>query len=412
MGIRHKYKGIERISKTSVRIKFTYLGKPWREIEEIKTGDDEVVHLSIQRWENVRALIVADIKARRFDYATYFPDSKHLGEVNILLGKQKQIHTTEEYLLKWLKVSSKTNEETTSGENYKIIKNRIPDILQIDITQLTFEDVEKMAERWGNTTHTIDNKISPIRCALRLAVHDGLIPTNWLDDRHIEGVEVFDPDHDDDINPFNRQERRALLKACKHQQDRNLFRVLMWTGLRPSEICCLRWTDIDFKKGTIRINKSFPRKATKLKPPKTKAGKRPVKILPDCKFALESQKQFTYVAGVEEEEQNGIIFHNPNTNEPWKADGKIREHWIQICKIAGVEYRRPYQLRHTYASMMIMAGEPIRWLSTQMGHSSVMHTLDIYSRWIDEDDIGSGSKASANYSDFADEEIKEPEPVY
>tara|TARA_B100001964_G_C13650996_1_gene344705 strand:- start:97 stop:360 length:264 start_codon:yes stop_codon:yes gene_type:complete len=82
--------------------------------------------------------------------------------------------------------------------------------------------------------------------------------------------------------------------------------------------------------------------------------------------------------------------------KPWKADNKIREHWIQICKIAGVTYRRPYQLRHTYATMMIIAGEPIRWISAQMGHSSVMHTLDIYSRWIDDDDPTSGDKASKN----------------
>jgi integrase len=400
-----KYKGVEQISNSSVRINFTYLGRGWREIEPIKTGDDDVVHRSCKKWEDIRALIVADIKAGRFDYAAYFPKSKKLEQVQALLGNKQNIFTTKDYLYKWLKASSKSNEETTSLENFQIIKNRMPNILSIPIDKLTFEDVETMAEGWGNRTHTIDNKISPIRCALRLAVHDGLIPSNWLAHRKIEGVEVFDPDHDDDINPFNKQERTDLLKACKHQQDRNLFRFLIWTGLRPSEVCCLKWSDIDWTKGTIRVNKSFPRKATRLKPPKTKSGKRLVKILPDCKFALNSQKQFTYIDG------NEIIFHNPNTNEPWNADNKIRDHWVQICKIAGVTYRRPYQLRHTYATMMIMAGEPIRWISTQMGHSSVMHTLDIYSRWIDDDDPTSGDKASKIYSDIDDEEIEEPKPV-
>ena len=406
-----KYKGLEQVGDTTVRLSFTYLGRRWREPEKIPRGNEGVVHEALLGWEKQCAFVVSAIKAGSFDYSSFFPDSKNLEQVKALLGSQETIYTTKDYLVKWLKTSAKTNEETTSLENYQIIQNRIPDILNIPITDLTFEHVETMAESWGNITHTIDNKISPIRCALRLALHDGLIPVNWLEGRHIEGVEVFDPDNDDDINPFTKQQRSDLLKACKHQQDRNLFRVLMWTGLRPSEICCLRWTDIDWTKGTIRINKSMPRKASRLKPPKTKAGKRFVRILPDCKFALLSQRQFTYVKGVEEEEQNGVIFHNPNTNKPWNADGKIRDHWIQICKIAGVEYRKPYQLRHTYASMMIMSGEPIRWLSAQMGHSSVMHTLDIYSRWIDEDDIGSGNKASKIYSDISAEEMEIPNPV-
>ena len=56
-----------------------------------------------------------------------------------------------------------------------------------------------------------------------------------------------------------------------------------------------------------------------------------------------------------------------------------------------------------HTTMMIMAGEPIRWISAQMGHSSVMHTLDIYSRWIYDDDPTSGDKASKIYSDIKDE---------
>jgi integrase len=405
---KRKYKGVERISGTTVRISFTYLGKPWREIETIKTGNESIEHEACKRAEALYLLIKQKIKLNQFNYREFFPKSKkHIQEVDALLGK-KGVPTVRDYCHKWLKARAKKNEDNTTQELVLIIQNRLiyigdnpthKDVLTTPIDEATFEQVEEMAESWGNSSKTITNKLTPIVGALTLARIDGVIPFNWLEKREIEGVEVFDPDEDEDVRPFNREERRELLKACKHQQDRNLFRFMFWTGLRSSEVVCLTWKDIDFYKGTIRINKSFPDKAKKVKKPKTKASKRLVKILPDCLHALESQKQFTF----DEDDKSVTIFRNPNTNKSWSVN-RIREHWIVICKLAKVEYRKAYQTRHTYATMMIMAGEQIRWVSSQMGHSSVMHTLDIYASWIDDDAPDSGGDAVKLFSDTEDEE--------
>jgi len=64
------------------------------------------------------------------------------------------------------------------------------------------------------------------------------------------------------------------------------------------------------------------------------------------------------------------IFLNPRTGEPWTGDQATRKTmWTPILKRAGVRYRRPYQTRHTCASMMLTAGESPVWLAQQMGHS-------------------------------------------
>ena len=46
----------------------------------------------------------------------------------------------------------------------------------------------------------------------------------------------------------------------------------------------------------------------------------------------------------------------PRTNSPWESDAQIRKTlWEPLCKRAGVRYRNPYQVRHTYASTLLTA---------------------------------------------------------
>lgn len=67
--------------------------------------------------------------------------------------------------------------------------------------------------------------------------------------------------------------------------------------------------------------------------------------------------------------------------------------WKPALKEADVKYRNPYQTRHTYASMMLSAEEPLLWVSHQMGHADVLVTAKKYARWIPESDPLAGSRA-------------------
>ena len=74
--------------------------------------------------------------------------------------------------------------------------------------------------------------------------------------------------------------------------------------------------------------------------------------------------------------------------------------WIPALKRAGVRYRNPYQTRHTFASMMLMAGEHVMWVAKQMGHTDWSLTAKRYSRWISSDMPDAGKKAEAAWSAF------------
>ena len=122
---------------------------------------------------------------------------------------------------------------------------------------------------------------------------------------------------------------------------------------------------------------------------KMNAGRREVKLLERAMHALQEQKAFTWAKGEE-------VFQNPRLERRWEGDQPIRKTlWTGILQNAGVRYRNPYQTRHTYASMMLSAGEHPMWVAKQMGHTDWTMIARVYGRWMPDADLGAGCKAEA-----------------
>ncbi|EKD73099.1 MAG: hypothetical protein ACD_45C00462G0002 [uncultured bacterium] len=66
-------------------------------------------------------------------------------------------------------------------------------------------------------------------------------------------------------------------------------------------------------------------------------------------------------------------------------------------KKAGVRYRNPYQTRHTYASMLLSAGENPLWVAKQMGHQNTEMIIKHYGRWIPDKSTVTGYKLVNNW---------------
>ena len=71
--------------------------------------------------------------------------------------------------------------------------------------------------------------------------------------------------------------------------------------------------------------------------------------------------------------------------------------WKRILLRAGVRYRYPYQMRHTYASMMLQAGESVMWVAQQMGHTDWTVTTRTCSRWVSIDAPEAGNLAARKW---------------
>ena len=116
-----------------------------------------------------------------------------------------------------------------------------------------------------------------------------------------------------------------------------------------------------------------------IKSPKTAAGLRVVDLNADAVAALIAQKPISIKRGQR-------VFLNPRTLAPWSTDAQIRKTaWLPIMERAGIKYRNPYQIRHTYASTMLTAGANPWYIASQLGHEDVEMVFRTYGKFIRED---------------------------
>jgi integrase len=379
---RDQFEGVRAASKSTIEIDFYYRGERCR--ERIKL---QPTPANLRRAARHRSAILDAIERHTFDYAVTFPDSRKADKYASLPG---QTMTLKKYLDQWLK-NAKSHVSSSTWDGYrKIVNNQlIPAFGDLKLTDLKRRHIKD----WGASL-TVSNKrmaniLSPLRIALNEAVEDELIEINPLYGWQYKKKEA--PKTMDEIDPFSPDEIQAILSKLTGQAA-NLIQFAFWTGLRPSEYIALNWDDIDFKRGVVIINKAITQAARTPEATKTASGTREVKLLPPALASITSQKAFTWLNGEE-------IFQNPRTEERWTGDQPIRKTlWAHALKRAGVRYRRPYQTRHTYASMMLSAGESPLWVAKQMGHGDWTMIARVYGKWIPEADLEAGNKAVEVFS--------------
>ena len=101
-------------------------------------------------------------------------------------------------------------------------------------------------------------------------------------------------------------------------------------GLRTSELCALEWGDVDWKRGTVRVQRAEIQASDEAETTKTRSGVRDVKLLGPALAALQAQKAYTFMKG-------GVVFENPRTAEAWAGDQPIRQSMsVPAMRKAGV----------------------------------------------------------------------------
>lgn len=337
---------------------------------------------NLKRAEQHKAAVELAIYRGTFDYAATFPKSKRA----VKHGHQTGLIPLSDYLEKWL-ARKEAHLKASTLDGYRKIINGVlvPRLGHAPLVTLTRKMVRDELTKMDASNKRLANVQSCLRSALNDAVDDELIESNplagWT--YSVKGK----PKVEDEIDPFTKEEQAAILAAATGQY-RNLLQFALWTGLRTSELVALEWGDIDWLRGEARISRGLTKAAKEAELPKTAAGLRDVKLLPMALAALEEQKAHTYIVG-------GPVFHDPRYGKPFDGDQAIRKSfWIPTIRKAKVRYRNPYQTRHTYASMMLSAGEHPMWVAKQMGHSSWVMIARVYGRYIPNDGDTSGSKAA------------------
>lgn len=374
--------GVKPATESSIEISFQYQGVRCRERIALKPTP-----ANLKRVEQHRAAIEYSIREGTFDYAATFPNSTRAGK---LIRTIPELMTIRVWLETWLaRVKLELKASTFDGYRKIVNGQLIPALGDKTVQELKRKDIRDWFATLFVSNKRFANILSCLRTALDAAVIDDLIEDNPLTGYSYSRKEA--PKEVEEIDPFRTEEQTAILAALSGQ-GRNMIEFAFWTGLRTSELVALEWGDIDWLAGEFRVRRAETQASKEPESTKTKSGRRTVKLMDPALDALTRQKAHTFLA-------DGRVFHNPRTGEPWFGDGPIRKTlWIPALKKAGVRYRYPYQTRHTFASMMLSAGEAPMWVAQQMGHSDWTMIARVYGKWMPSADLHAGDKAVALFA--------------
>lgn len=374
-----KYKS----GRESIMIRFTYQGVECREYFKLKPNTNNITWAMRQR-----AIILDKIERGTFKYNDFFPYSKRA----VIFGHVNDNVLIENLLDDYLIRAEKQLEYSTYRDYVKSIKLHLkPAFGKIPVNKLNSLVLREWVDKHSNlTSKRIRNVLIPLRHILDQAKNDGFIKDSPLDNIVVHKLlprkNLIKPE----IRPFDENEMKLILSNTKGQFH-NLLLFAFFTGLRTSELLAIQWNNVNFKKGVINIKNAIV--LGKTKGPKTKSGKREIILLPPAIEALENQIRFTKSLGK-------YIFLNPTNSLPWTDSKQIYRRWNALFKKIGhlVEYRKPYNTRHTYASMLLSRGENEWFIANQLGHANTEMIHRHYGKWIQDKSERTGYKFKADWN--------------
>lgn len=407
--------GVTIRSNKAVQVEFMWQGRRWT--ESIKgTPTQRAVLAAIAK----RTVVLDAIKHNNFQLEHHFPNSRKVkaSREKKQANDVREQRTMRELLQTFLDRYAKEHpsRHNTLHTHKEVVSSRLlpalGDLQPADLSKDWLIDFRDSLRKGNLSDSRISNVMTPLRATLDIAVEESLIarnlalelaPTKPKRAKAVVLDSAGEPSFDEPLpstlipqyesaakhaDPLDAKERAAVLSQL-HGQVRNIFLFAMWAGLRTGELIALRWCDVDLKKERICVRLSFSKKSFT----NTKGRRaRWVKLLPPALAVLKAQKQLTGEAG-------RWVFQNPRINDRWQNSERLRVLWGAALKAADVRYRYPYQTRHTYASMMVSAGEPTEWVAEQMGHVDGRLVAAVYGRWLRRADLEPGEQAASAYAD-------------
>jgi integrase len=298
--------------------------------------------------------------------------------------------------------------------------------------EITFKDF--IAGRWSDYTVVAKHQVSTTECNNSL-IKNHLMP--FFDDRKMVEITpsdishflnskqglvsgntmqnlygllhlMFDIAHQYDLiehNPirpklhkpeFERVEKPTLLAAEVRgilaklpKQEQSFALLIAVTGMRMGEALALRWMDFDVTRLELSINHTLYR--LKLKQPKTKSSKRPLRLAPSIAELLVSHREQSAFQA-----EDDFIF--------CRADGRplnptaLRTHLYDAMDSVGIKRVKGqygfHIFRHTAGSLLYAKSRDLKLVQNTLGHSDISTTSDIYVH-LDDKVMGEGTEILA-----------------
>ncbi|MDD5759092.1 MAG: DUF3596 domain-containing protein [Desulfobulbaceae bacterium] len=359
-----------RIKSNNLFFDFTYRGKRCREQTKLEdTG------ASRKKLEKILERIEAEITLGTFDYAKYFPNSPNVGQfterkVNSVkpetpLFSEFAAMWVNEMKIQWRATHHKTTLLTLEKYlNPAFGEKEIGKITKAEILQFRAGLASVKGRKNASLSPSRLNHImNPMRMILNEAAcrHNFSSPYNGIKSLKVPRT---------DVEPFSLDEVSTIINEVR-DDFRNYYTVRFFTGMRTGEIDGLQWQHVDFERRKINIRQALA--GGELIYTKNDGSFREIDMSMPVFEALQEQKAATSMYQFVFCTRGGTpLNHNNVTNRVW----------LPLLRNLGLRRRRPYQTRHTAATLWLGAGENPEWIARQMGHTTTEMLFRVYSRFV------------------------------
>ena len=352
---------------------FKYRGKRCRE----QTALDNTP-ANRKKLQAILKRIEAEITLGTFEYHKYFPDSPRAREFTrqAELQRARAAHDTplfsefsqtwlDEMRIQWRRSYIATIEGTL--ENYLV-----PEFGESEVGHITRQEIlsfraslAKVQTRSKKPLYAsrINRVMTPLRMILGEAANRYEFTSPY------QGIKSLRVPRSD-VEPFSLEEVRLILDSVR-PDFRNYYVVRFFTGLRTGEIDGLAWDCVDFQRRQILVRQAIVE--GEIEQTKTDGSYRHVEMSQVVFDALKDQQKATGT--------NTFVFCNREGN-PLNHNNVTTRIWYPLLRHLGLRKRRPYQTRHTAATLWLAAGENPEWIARQMGHTTTEMLFRVYSRYV------------------------------
>lgn len=364
--------GVEAREK-SIRVNFTLDGK-WQRVRLALPPTPANLRYAEKLVDRVRKAVARGT----FDWAEYFPDAPQAKKV-------KPAHTFGEWCTLWLDTKGRLSKNTLS--QYTNALEVWKSLLGTDSAMESLSHAivaAKVGKTPWKSAKLLNNYLIPLRGVFALAGRE-LDLGDPMDGIENSKHQAQPPD------PLSYHEMEQVLTYMRQNFDIRVwayFEMAFTTGMRPEELIELRWGDVDWSTGTIRVQRA--RTSGEVKPLKT-YNVRDVDLMARAVAALETMKPWTMLGSNDKTDQElgRRIFESPVTGRAWHDERSQRDtFWRPALRACGIRWRRAYQTRHTYATNALAAGANPAYIARQMGHKNAKMLFSVYAKWIDGADRG------------------------
>lgn len=351
---------------------FRYGGKRCR--EQTSLSD---TNTNRKRLEKVLQKIEAEITLGTFEYGNYFPNSPKAHELSkrslIAQDQYRETPLFSDFAETWFSESQvqwrPSHMKTVRGSLDLYL---LPAFNGKEVARITRADIlefrstlAKVRNRNGKglSASRMNKIMTPLRMILNEAADRYEFSSPY---QGIKSLKIPKTD----VEPFSMDEVRLIIDHVR-PDFRNYFIVRFFTGMRTGEIDGLSWEFVDFERRQILVRQSLVQ--GELQYTKNDGSFRTIDMSQWVLEALLEQKQVTG--------QHSYVFCNRN-GAPLEHNNVRNRVWYPLLRFLGLRKRRPYQTRHTAATLWLAAGESPEWIARQMGHTTTEMLFRVYSRYV------------------------------